>query len=673
MRALPKSLIMFCFLGGIAVNASADAPYNQMIVFGASFEDNGQFPDLDLPAELGLIERPGAGLDGSTGFRATNLLAGSGKRGTTWVERLSDDLGIGALTPSAPILYPGGRTDIPDSDNINFALVQAKTDAMYQAVVAESRVAHPLDDLFEADLSATSPGFEQRIASGALAINRKTLFIVNAAGNNVRETPLTDPVGEGRAAAADTLRIIDRLVANGARTIVSPTLPLLGLFSDRSNLAPDGGRTPRAEARNLAAEAYNGAMIRGLPSVGGNIVVPDIGRLLLEIFDDPGSFGFNATVDQTRFCYSGSEATVAGVLCNEPEGLGKASGGSPDDFVLNDGLHPTQALAQILADYGSSVLRAPGMIALLPESALSDARAFGHTISNYQVRKRWGPRTEGFDVFATVQGQDVDLDDSSSTPGASSDAVDLTLGLSYSLSDHWFLGAAVGSQVGDTDIDNAGSEFENETLMASLFLGYRGELLFSDFTLSVGSADLDDIERVVRLGSTLRRVETGDTEADIIGFAAGVGIDMTAPDTMTRFGPFLNLDYINIDVDGYQEQGSSSTAMAFGDQERDSLVGSAGVFASHPFRWGQTDMEVYGDIAYRYEFEDDSDDVKAVMKNLSSGVHFKAPGYEIDDVSLVGRAGIGASFGRLRCSLFGSFENNDRETAYLGASIAFDL
>ena len=208
--------------------------------------------------------------------------------------------------------------------------------------------------------------------------------------------------------------------------------------------------------------------------------------------------------------------------------------------------------------------------------------------------------------------------------------------------------------------------------MGSLFLGYRGALLFSDFTLSVGAADLDDIKRVLKLGD-LRRVETGDTEADIVGFAAGVGIDMTAPDTFTRFGPFLNLDYVNIDVDGYREQGSSSTAMAFGDQERDSLLGSAGLFASHPFRWGRTDMEVYGDIAYRYEFEDESDDVKAVMKNLSSGVHFKTPGYEIDDIYYSLRAGIGARFERVRCSLFGSYESNDRQTAYLGASIAFDL
>ena len=113
--------------------------------------------------------------------------------------------------------------------------------------------------------------------------------------------------------------------------------------------------------------------------------------------------------------------------------------------------------------------------------------------------------------------------------------------------------------------------------------------------------------------------------------------------------------------------------MAFGDQERDSLLGSAGLFASHPFRWGRTDMEVYGDIAYRYEFEDESDDVKAVMKNLSSGVHFKTPGYEIDDIYYSLRAGIGARFERVRCSLFGSYESNDRQTAYLGASIAFDL
>ena len=52
-------------------------------------------PHLDFPAVAGLIEPPGAGLDGSTGFRTTNLIPETGKRGSNWVEFLSDDLGIG--------------------------------------------------------------------------------------------------------------------------------------------------------------------------------------------------------------------------------------------------------------------------------------------------------------------------------------------------------------------------------------------------------------------------------------------------------------------------------------------------------------------------------------------------------------------------------------------------
>jgi outer membrane lipase/esterase len=659
--------------GALAMNASAGTPFDQMIVFGASYEDNGQFPDIDFPAVAGLVPPPGAGLDGSTGFRATNLGPESGKRGQNWVERMSDDLGIGGLVPSTPLLFPGPRTDIPDTDNINFAFAGGRAEAMYQAIVAESVVVHPVDSLVPADLSATSPGLEQRLASGDLSISGRTLFVVNPAGNNVRDASIEDPAADGRAAAGITLQIIERLIANGARTIVSPTFAPLGLLSESSNVAPDGSRTPKAVARNTAAGAYNETMARGLPSLGGNIVVPDWDRLLFEILEDPGFFGFNAAIDHTRYCYSNSEFTISGVRCTEPEGLGKSSGGNPDDFAANDGLHPTQAMHQVLADYGASILRAPGMIALLPESALADARAFGNTVTNYQVSNRWAPRTEGFDLFASVQGQDVDFDDGSSTPGASSDAVDLTLVGTYALSDHWFVGAAIGSQVGDTDIDNAGSEFETETLMGSLFLSYRSDLLFTDFTVSVGSSDLDDIRRVIDLGSTARRVEQGDSEADILGASAGIGVNVMRPGSATRFGPFLNLDYLNIDVDSYAEEGSASTAMAFGDQERDSLLGSAGVFASYPFQWGSADMELYGDLAYRYEFEDDTDDVRAVVKNLSDGVHFKLPGYDIDDDVIAVRAGLGASFGRLRCSLFGSYEDNDRETIYLGAGIAFDL
>lgn len=673
MYTAKKTVLSLAVCACVSTAAAADVPFNQIIGFGASFEDVGQFPDFDFAALAGFVPPPGAGLDGSTGFRFTNLDPATGKRGGAWIDRLATNLGTGGLVPSTPILFPGERTDIPDTQNINFAYGGGRAAAQLEAVIGESRVEHPINGLVPMDLTATSPGFAQRLQSGALSTSKRTLYVVNPAGNDVRDATLTNPEQDGVTAARSTLAVIDALVANGARHIISPTFPPFGLVSESSNVEPDGTRTPKAEARTIAAESYNKALAEGLPKTGTNIIVVDFERLFLEMLGDPGTFGFNAQIDHSRYCYSSSEATIAGINCTEAPGQGKSSGGNPGDFILNDGLHPTQATAQILSDYTASILRAPGMIALLPETALADARAFGNTITDYQTGRRWTEQPSGFDVFASVQGQKNDYDDGNATPAASSDVLDLTLGATYGINQNWFVGGAVGSQNGDTSIDNAGSEYDNATLMGSLFAGYRSEHLFSDITLSAGSTKLEDIKRVISLGSTLVRSEKGDTDADLLGVAALVGFDITPAETAPRIGPFISLDYMDVKVDGYAEQGSSSTAMAFGDQSRDSLIGAMGLFGSYPFQISSINLEAYGDVAYHKEFEDDSDDVEAVVKNLSTGARFSLPGYDIDDESYVFRAGIRAHLGALRCSLSGSYENNNRQTTYLGFNIAYDL
>ena len=675
MYTVKKNVVSMAVFACVSNVAMADLPFNQIIGFGASFEDVGQFPDIDFGALAGLVPPPGAGLDGSTGFRFTNLDPDTGERGGNWIYQLDRNLGTGGLVPSTPILFPGERTDIPDTQNINFAFGGGRADAQLEAVIGESRVEHPVnDDVPFLDLTATSPGFVQRLQSGALSTSDRTLYVLNPAGNDVRDAAnVENPSQEGVAAAGRTLTIIDALVANGARHIISPTFGQLGLFAESSNFNDDGSRAPAAEKRNIAAEAYNTALAEGLPNTGANIIVVDFERLFLEMLGDPGAFGFSAQIDHTRYCYSSREDTMTSVECTEAPGLGKSSGGNPDDFILNDGLHPTQAGAQVLSGYTASILRAPGMIALLPETALADARAFGNTIIDYQTGRRWTEQPAGFDVFGSVQGQKNDYDAGITTPAANSDVLDLTLGVTYGINQNWFVGGAVGSQNGDTNIDNAGSEYDNSTLMGSLFVGYRSQHLFSDIALSAGSTSLDDIKRVFSLGPTLVRTETGDTDADLLGVAALVGFDMTSAQIAARIGPFVSLDYMDVKVDGYAEQGSSSTAMAFGDQSRDSLVGALGLFGSYPFKISSTNLEAYGDVAYHREFEDESDDVEAVVKNLSSGARFSLPGYDIDDESYVFRAGIRADLGALRFSLSGSYENNNQQTTYLGFNIAYDL
>ena len=219
-------------------------------------------------------------------------------------------------------------------------------------------------------------------------------------------------------------------------------------------------------------------------------------------------------------------------------------------------------------------------------------------------------------------------------------AVDLTIGGSYGVGMGWFVGAAIGSQEGHTELDDHGSEFDTSALLGSVFAGYRCDIWFADAVLTMGNSDIENIDRVFNIGSVQVRRESGDTEADVVGMAADIGVNMMSARSPWRFGPFLALDYLDIDVDGYSEQGTRSSAMSFGDLNRESTVGSAGVFGSYPFTMGGAALELYGDVAYVEEFEDHTDNVEAVVKSLAAGPSFRMPGYDIDNEGVRGTLGV---------------------------------
>ena len=83
--------------GILSVQALAGVPFDQFIGFGASYDDSGQFPDLDV--------------DTSTGLRFTNVDPATGKRGLAFPEWLAIDLGLGRMNPSTPLLAVGPRSD----------------------------------------------------------------------------------------------------------------------------------------------------------------------------------------------------------------------------------------------------------------------------------------------------------------------------------------------------------------------------------------------------------------------------------------------------------------------------------------------------------------------------------------------------------------------------------
>lgn len=623
--------------------AQAGLPFDQIIVFGASFDDSGQFPD------------PASGF--STGLRFTNVDPATGRRGASLPEWLARDIGLGPLTPTAPLVIVP-RTDAVDSDNLNFAVGGYRAEQVLASVVGTQT-------LQVGPFSSSGPGYLQRLQAGTLQVGPDTLYYALPAGNDIRD--VDDPV----LTAGISLQIVDALVGSGARYIVLPTLPKLGEFAERANYTATG-RTPLGEARTAAAIAYNEAFVGGLAAREGNFILVDAAGLSEEIIANPGAFGFATDLDLTRTCFDA--AAPGGPPCDEPAGRGKSSGGDPAQFIFYDGLHPTQGSARIAADLIESVLRAPGIFSMLPEATLADARAHRNAIDQQLARTRWAASGEGLQLFASVQGHSLEIAEARSTPALDSDTTDLTIGLSLGIDERFAVGLAIASQSSEQELDEASAGFDTDGLAASVFGTWRQGIWFADAVLSAGQGDIEDVERVFSLGTTAVRRERGDTESTFTGAAARIGVDMLPAGSAWRFGPMLGLDYLEVDVDGYVEEGVSASALRVDDQQRQSLQGRAGVFASYPFRLGGAELELRADVARVEEFEDETDELRAAAKSIPGAPWFRMPGYALEQAGWRIDLGLDARWDNgLSAGLSWRRDDNDAEADYLEFGLRYRL
>ena len=114
--------------------------------------------------------------------------------------------------------------------------------------------------------------------------------------------------------------------------------------------------------------------------------------------------------------------------------------------------------------------------------------------------------------------------------------------------------------------------------------------------------------------------------------------------------------------------------MAFDDQDRESLVGSVGVFASYPMEVGAAAVELYGDIAYQEEFEDEADDVKAVVRTIQDAPWLSMPGYDIDSEAVRATLGVAATWNNgMHLGLSYRYTDDDAEAQYLNLSLSYSF
>ena len=636
MKPSLKLLTAAMLMAGMSTTQAM--PYSQFIVFGDSLSDSGQFPDTGSPL-LGGNPTGGVRFTNRTG---PNYLGNNTEYfDAVSTQRLASLLGLQAL-PSTPVL-PQVLTG--NADGTNYA-VGGNTTAQILASITD--INGSVVDSGIPALSRTKNGY---LADFGTA-DPNALYYINGGGNDILDGIAVDAT-TAAASAANLVAGVAALQQAGARYIIVSDLPDVGL-------SPAGVFGSRS-AWSSASALLNDELGTQLAALGGNVIRLNFRSLLVEVKSDLASFGFDPTVAQTDVCFSGGSC-----IPDPTWGIGGTSP-NPDRLMFNDGVHPTAAVQQISADYIHSILAAPWEVSLLPEMAIASLN--GH---QQQLRSEWQSERGAWQAdgqwrsFVSASGMRQEFQRGEAVSEGDSDGLGLTVGGSYRLDPNWRLGMALGLQKQQLDTDSD-SEYDLSSYLLTAFAQFQQERLWADASFSLGMLDYGDLDRQFALGIT-ERSESGDTDGQLYALSARIGYDLANEDTGWRVSPFISADLARVDVDGYSETGNRSTALEFGDQQRDSRRLGVGVQVNYQLT---PQTQLFAEVAREREYENDPSSLDMSLNSVS-GDGFELQGHTPADGQTTGLVGVSHTLaGQLK--LVGSYHFRGTEDRQHGVNVGLSL
>jgi len=263
-----------------------------------------------------------------------------------------------------------------------------------------------------------------------------------------------------------------------------------------------------------------------------------------------------------------------------------------------------------------SVLEGPRQIASLPHVAATAGRARAE-----RVASRLEGRAAGEGARWWVDGRrdsqhyrDNDYE---------GDGPALTVGVDWDLG-----GVVVGGYLGHgrqrIDWGRLGGGFRQTETALGLLAGWRGEHAWVAGQVGIGRLD-HDVSREVSLGPATR-VHRGRPEGDTR--VAGVAAGWQWQHGGLSHGPLLSLIAQRIEVDGYEEDSSESTALGYPDQRFDSRIASVGWQASVG---AESTVRPYLRLTLDREFESPAEEAFARSRSMPDTEAFAVPGLQYDD------------------------------------------
>ena len=394
-------------------------------------------------------------------------------------------------------------------------------------------------------------------------------------------------------AATQYVQQVGALQAAGAQTILVFNLP-------------DIGRTPAGQAGGPAAAAqisaivglYNSTVQAGLDALGGNVLRVDVNALFTDFLNNPAAFGFaNVTAPAC--------GATPSLLCT------RASLVAPDanrTYAFADGVHPTGVGHELIAAFVVSLIEAPFTVAALTEGPLAVEQATFRTVDGRMWSALNTPISrKGFNAWASYDYANPDLD----FIRGDADLHTVSLGGDIRVSDHLLAGAAVNFS--EYKADYAGGGHKLEETSATIYAGYGTGPWYVGTSVLIGTLEYKDVRREFGLAG-LARSERADTSGTHWALRVLGGYWMKAG-ALTH-GPFGKLVYQEAEINGFSEPGSTSTALRYGEQNRDSLIASLGWQVQG--QWGA--VRPFGRVSWEYEFKDDVRSVSATPLGLGGAM-----------------------------------------------------
>ncbi|HVL00690.1 MAG TPA: autotransporter domain-containing protein [Dongiaceae bacterium] len=189
--------------------------------------------------------------------------------------------------------------------------------------------------------------------------------------------------------------------------------------------------------------------------------------------------------------------------------------------------------------------------------------------------QRWG-------VFGSVNYDKAEHDQTDYESGYEYDAYGLTLGVDHGLRPDLHVGAAINWLTYDLEYDSNGGTLDSDQFSFTGYASWFIDKFSVDTQLGYTVGDFTTERNI----STFSTVADGDTDSSQYNFSTQVDYSIGFEALTVR--PYVRVDYMSTQIDGYTEDGGAGWAMEIGDQELNVTESSLGVDTTYAmsFDWG---------------------------------------------------------------------------------------